>query len=88
MARFVRDWRIDLVQNHPDLFHPLDGASASQGYPECGEGWRDLLERACVRIEAAIAGDGTVWVRQIKEKFGNSAFLLGRNPIGRVRNPG
>jgi hypothetical protein len=56
MARTVRDWRLELVEAHPNLFHPLGPhPEAAGGYPTCGDGWRDLLERACVRIEAALA---------------------------------
>jgi hypothetical protein len=59
MARIVRDWRIDLIEAHPDLFHPLpDNPGVAQASPECGAGWQDLLERACARIRAAVQADG------------------------------
>jgi hypothetical protein len=45
-----------------------------RGYPECGEGWRDLLERACLRIEAALAEDSAFAALQIKEKYGTLRF--------------
>jgi hypothetical protein len=70
MAGVVRDWRVELVKAHPGIFHPPAGApEAAQGYPTCGPGWRELLERACARIEAALAGGETIQVVQIKEKF-------------------
>ena len=40
------------------------------GYPECVEGWCDLLDRARGRIEAALAGNDTFTTLQIKEKYG------------------
>lgn len=68
----VHDWRTELVEAYPDLFHPPVGDSgAARGSPECGEGWRDLLERAFARIWAAVQADGgSLKVAQIKEKYG------------------
>jgi hypothetical protein len=76
MAGTVRDWRIAMLEAHPNLFHPPEAhPETADGYPSCGEGWRDLLERACVRIEAALAdGGGTFRASQIKEKFGGLRF--------------
>jgi len=76
MAGTLRDWRIALVEAHPNLFHPPEAhPEAADGYPTCHDGWRDLLERACVRIEAALAdGGGTFRASQIKEKFGGLRF--------------
>jgi hypothetical protein len=46
------------MEAYPDLFHPLaDHPGVARASPECGEGWRDLLERACARIQAAIQAD-------------------------------
>jgi hypothetical protein len=74
MAHAEKDWRIALIEAHPNLFHPPTGRpEAADGYPNCGEGWRDLLERACVRIETALAG-GTFRASQIKEKFASLRF--------------
>jgi hypothetical protein len=71
MAGIVRDWRIDLIEAHPDLFDPLpDDPGVAQASPECGAGWQDLLERACARIRAAVQADGgTFKFTQIKEKY-------------------
>ena len=75
MARSVQDWRIDLIEAYPDLFHPPAGRpDAAQGYPNCEEGWRDLLERCCARIETALVEGGALSVLQIKEKFGALRF--------------
>lgn len=74
MAGVVRNWRTELIGAYPDLFHPPAGApEAAQGSPECGEGWRDLLDRCCVRIRAAVQADGgTFKFSQIKEKYGSA----------------
>jgi hypothetical protein len=74
MTHTVRDWRVDLIEAYPGLFHPPAGApEAAEGYPNCEDGWRDLLERACARIEAAL--EGSVFrVLQIKQKFGTLRF--------------
>jgi hypothetical protein len=74
MAHIVRDWRTDLIEAHPDLFHPLPAdPGVAQASPECGAGWQDLLERACARIRAAVQADGgTFKFTQIKEKYGTA----------------
>ena len=75
MAGNATDWRIELMQANPGLFHgPIGRLEAAEGYPNCEEGWRDLLERACARIEAALVEGGTLKVLQIKEKFGTLRF--------------
>ena len=75
MPRTIRDWRMELVEGHPRLFRaPAGKPEAARGYPTCEEGWRDLLERACVRIEAALVEGGAFRVLQIKEKFGTLRF--------------
>lgn len=66
----VRDWRIELIEAHPDLFQPPEGhPERASGYPWCEQGWQDLLERMCVRIEAALREGETVHFSQVKEKF-------------------
>ncbi|TCU60490.1 hypothetical protein EDE08_1213 [Bradyrhizobium sp. R2.2-H] len=75
MPGVVRDWRVELVETYPDLFHPVGDPPSAQGWPEVGDGWRDLLDRACVRIRAAIQADGgTFHATQIKEKYGTLRF--------------
>jgi hypothetical protein len=68
----VADWRIELMAAHPRLF-----GVGSQGYPECGEGWLDLLERCCVRIEAAISECDRFTAEDIKSKYGTLRFYWG-----------
>jgi hypothetical protein len=76
MAGVVRDWRVELVKAYPDLFHPLpDSPGVAQASPECGAGWRNLLERACARIRAAVQADGGSFkATQIKEKYATLRF--------------
>jgi hypothetical protein len=77
MTHTIQDWRVDLIEAHPVLFHPPAGApEAAEGYPDCAEGWRDLLERACDRIKAALEG-GVLRVLQIKEKYATLRFYWG-----------
>jgi hypothetical protein len=71
----ANDWRIELIEAHMRLFHPPKGhLEGVQGYPECNEGWRDLLERACSRIEASLGRRNIFRVVQIKEKYGTLRF--------------
>lgn len=76
MTHSERDWRVELIEAYPKLFKaPAAGPEAARGYPSCQEGWRDLLERACARIQAAVeAGGGSFTASQIKEKFGTLRF--------------
>ncbi|MHC2275342.1 hypothetical protein ACVME8_001953 [Bradyrhizobium diazoefficiens] len=65
-----RDWRTELIEAHPGLFRPPQGhPERASGYPWCEQGWQDLLERMCKRIEAALREGETVRIQQIKEKF-------------------
>jgi len=76
MTGQARNWRTALIQAYPDLFHPsADCPGVAQASPECGEGWRDLLERTCARIRTAVAADGGSFkATQIKEKYGTLRF--------------
>jgi hypothetical protein len=52
---------------------PAGTPEGAEGSPECGEGWRDLLDRACIRIRAALeAHGGSFRFTQIKEKYGTA----------------
>ncbi|WP_074116790.1 hypothetical protein [Bradyrhizobium sp. AS23.2] len=88
MARLKREWRVALVRAYPDLFHPAGDPAAVQAFPDVGDGWRDLLERACARIRAAILADsGTFRATQIKEKYGTLRFYWdsGLSPMAASR---
>lgn len=66
----VIDWRLKLMTAHPRLFVITPGEpNHSFGYPLCEEGWRDILERMCGRIEAALENGEFQFVR-IKQKLG------------------
>lgn len=65
------DWRQALVESYETLFHPVGASLSAPGLPAVDDGWRDLLERACVRILAAIRlHGGSFRVTQIGEKYG------------------
>ncbi len=69
----VHDWRVELIETYADLFHPAGHPPRAEGWPYVDDGWRDLLERACVRIRAAVQADGgTFRICQIKEKYGSA----------------
>jgi hypothetical protein len=73
----AKDWKIELIRAHTRLFRPLkEHPEEVQGYPECNAGWRDLIERACVRIENALDNGDAVKIVQIKEKYGTLRFYL------------
>ena len=75
MENVKKDWQLRLVEGHPRLFlAKADETRAASGYPQCGEGWHDLLERCCVRIEAALAGADAFKVEEIKAKYGTLRF--------------
>ena len=68
-----------LLLDHPRLFGTIvrvegeeAGVFACPGWPSVGPGWRQILERLCQRVEAAIASEpaATFEFVQIKEKFG------------------
>jgi hypothetical protein len=71
MAPTIQDWRIDLMRSHPRLFEIISGEpERSRGYPLCEAGWRDVLERLCLRIEAALQESETFGFVRIDQKFG------------------
>jgi hypothetical protein len=71
MARDVWHWQVGFMQAHPRLFEVMyDELEHTPGYPLCGIGWRDILERLCNRIEHALAdGDRFAFVC-LEQKFG------------------
>jgi len=66
-----RNWKLDLIERHRDLFQPpADMPEAAQGAPDTGPGWQDLLDRLCGRIRSAVRADGgTFKFSQIKQKY-------------------
>jgi hypothetical protein len=71
MVSAVKDWRIELMQAHARLFN-LQPAEPdhSFGYPNCKDGWQDILERLCTKVENALRTDETFEFTRIKQKFG------------------
>ncbi|WP_024513342.1 hypothetical protein [Bradyrhizobium sp. ARR65] len=66
-------WRDKLIARHPNLFRTIfDGEPLMAGFSDVGDGWRELVETALIRIEAAVAGapTGSAIIVQIKPKFG------------------
>jgi hypothetical protein len=69
------NWRRDLVTAYADLFGPSGDPEGVPGSPNVGDGWEDLLRRACARILAAVVlTGGTFRATQIKEKYGPLRF--------------
>jgi len=63
------DWRQALVESYNDIFRPV--GPSPPGLPAVDDGWRDLLERACARIRAAVrTHGGSLRVTEISEKYG------------------
>jgi hypothetical protein len=72
MAGVAQNWRVELVLAHPALFHPPAGDPIpAPGFPDCGPGWRDLLARCCVRIEAALTAKDRFEFQQIQSRYGS-----------------
>lgn len=78
MSDVLLDWRSLLILNHQRLFGTIkrvDGKEGTElvcrGWPSVGSGWRQILERLCQRVEAAISPEPAASVEfvQIKEKF-------------------
>lgn len=68
-------WRAKLVESYPDLFHPAGDPPGAEGWPAVGDGWEDLLQRACRRIREAVRADGGSFrATQLKEKYGTLRF--------------
>ncbi|WLA85194.1 hypothetical protein [Bradyrhizobium elkanii] len=72
MSGNVGNWRVELTEAHRDLFQPpVDFPGAAKGSPECDVGWRELLDRLCVRIAGIVQADGgVIKFSQIKQKYG------------------
>jgi hypothetical protein len=67
----VVNWRLDHMLSHPRLFEVMsDEPHLSFGYPLCEEGWREILETLCTRIESALQEDESFQFVRIKQKFG------------------
>ncbi|MET1047116.1 MAG: hypothetical protein ABWX70_10525 [Hyphomicrobium sp.] len=71
MGTEKENWQFDLMTRHARLFVPYDRPTdGAAGYPICGAGWQDLLERAMSRIERALGEGDELHIHQVKEKLG------------------
>jgi hypothetical protein len=71
MTPIIQNWRLELMTAHPRLFEIMPGEPhLSFGYPNCEEGWRELLERLCVRIEGALRDGETFDFVRVRQKLG------------------
>jgi hypothetical protein len=71
MASVVKDWRVVFMQAHERLFDLMPNEpERSFGYPLCDSGWRDILERLCIRVETALQENDALEFVRIKQKFG------------------
>lgn len=75
----LTEWRSRLVDQHPRLFpdarpfRDSDGwALTCPGYPNIPDGWRRILERACERLDQAVAAEplAEAVILDVKEKYG------------------
>ena len=60
---------LDLIQAYPRLFEKMPD-EAKRAYPLCNAGWRRILERLCIRVEAALQEKETFKFVRIKTEFG------------------
>jgi hypothetical protein len=75
MAQNLNHWRIDFMRAHPRLFEVMsDEPERSFCYPLCEAGWRDILERLCVKIESTLQDSEAFEFARIKQKFGIARF--------------
>lgn len=71
MASPLGNWPIKFMLANPRLFDFMqDEPKDTFGYPLCQEGWQDVLERLCARIEEALRKSETFEFVRIKQKYG------------------
>jgi hypothetical protein len=67
-----------LIENHPILKRSLNEDPRSP-FPmfgiECGDGWYNLIDELCSKIEPLV--DDDFYVTQIKEKYASLSFYVG-----------
>jgi hypothetical protein len=65
-----RDWRFELRETLPDFFGPPPAPGRSACLPECGPGWRAILDGCCLRIGAALLEHERFRFERIRERQG------------------
>ncbi|HVV41968.1 MAG TPA: hypothetical protein VHC94_12985 [Nitrobacter sp.] len=74
MTGVVQDWRIDLAEARPEFFAPRPDRPC---VPECGPGWRGVIERCCIRIDAALQDGERFRFERMREVQGSLRISWG-----------
>jgi hypothetical protein len=71
------DWQFQLASKHPHFFclHPLETEFGCK--MQCGYGWCDIIERACVRIAAVLVDREQFRFEEIRERNGELRMYWG-----------
>ena len=71
-----------LCHRHPEIFAERHGdpryTCMTRGF-ECGDGWYDLIDDLCTKIEAVASAGSHPVCGQVKEKFGKLRFYVSGN---------
>lgn len=79
-------WQAELVERHRRLFGAFADPTSARGYPTCGAGWQDVLDRCCVRIENALLEGDEFAIDEIKSKYATLRFdWIGNVPPATAR---
>jgi hypothetical protein len=80
-------WREELMERYPNLFRvKLDDRIATLGFPEVGDGWRELLEIAVSRIATAMAAAPSGTVKIVRRNLARSGCWRGHGLSDVVEN--
>jgi hypothetical protein len=70
-----QDWRTELASTVPEFFMPRPGGLAC--VPQCGAGWRWIIDRCAFRIAAALDDRETFRFERIREHQGSLRIYWG-----------
>jgi hypothetical protein len=66
----AKTWSQEIVDRYPEvLIRKLRGIPFAAGYPNCSDGWRDIVDSLVSRISAAAVGY-SVQLTEIRERHG------------------